>query len=328
VLDRALAADVGGPPCRPRHLLLRAWTAMLHGAMPAARQWAARAQQASPGTLEPRDELYLRALEVGLARRDSDEAGLAATWESARQALLRHPIDLFTLLPLGELLVAAQRLADGDRLDPHLAEARALLHRLGEPPVWAAALHWSGVQAAILADQPAALAPHATALVAAARTSHYAATVAAAGRCWLRLLAGEVDAAAAVAAAHGLAAVGLAWDGSRLAGQAAVRAVEARDRTDLLHCARALAAGDDAAPAPPAPAPTGTPAPGRAPISQREREVAELVVAGHTYREIGSRLYISAKTVEHHVSRMRHRLGAGTRSELLARLRAELADGG
>ena len=51
-------------------------------------------------------------------------------------------------------------------------------------------------------------------------------------------------------------------------------------------------------------------------------------MAGHTYREIGSRLYISAKTVEHHVSRMRHRLGAGTRSELLARLRAELADGG
>jgi DNA-binding CsgD family transcriptional regulator len=189
------------------------------------------------------------------------------------------------------------------------------------------------VQAAILADQPAALEPHATALVAAARTSHYAATVAAAGRCWLKLLAGEVDAGAAVAAAHGLAAVGLAWDGSRLAGQAAVRAVEARDRTDLLHCARALATGDDPAPSPtgpPSPTPAGTPTGpvrGRAPISQREREVAELVVAGHTYREIGSRLYISAKTVEHHVSRMRHRLGADTRSELLARLRAELAEG-
>ena len=55
--------------------------------------------------------------------------------------------------------------------------------------------------------------------------------------------------------------------------------------------------------------------------------LARLVIAGQTYREIGGRLYISAKTVEHHVSRMRQRLGAGTRSDLLARLRAEIAEG-
>jgi DNA-binding CsgD family transcriptional regulator len=62
-------------------------------------------------------------------------------------------------------------------------------------------------------------------------------------------------------------------------------------------------------------------------LSDREREVARLVVEGQTYREIGGRLYISAKTVEHHVSRMRQRLGASNRSDLLARLRAELAEG-
>jgi DNA-binding CsgD family transcriptional regulator len=62
-------------------------------------------------------------------------------------------------------------------------------------------------------------------------------------------------------------------------------------------------------------------------LSDREREVARLVVAGQTYREIGGRLYISAKTVEHHVSRMRQRLGASNRSDLLARLRGELAEG-
>jgi DNA-binding CsgD family transcriptional regulator len=60
-------------------------------------------------------------------------------------------------------------------------------------------------------------------------------------------------------------------------------------------------------------------------LSEREREVAKLVVSGQTYREIGGRLFISAKTVEHHVSRMRQRLGASNRSELLARLRAEVA---
>jgi DNA-binding CsgD family transcriptional regulator len=55
--------------------------------------------------------------------------------------------------------------------------------------------------------------------------------------------------------------------------------------------------------------------------------VAELLVQGLTYREIGSRLYISAKTIEHHVARIRQRLGARNRSDLLARLRAELAVG-
>uniref|UniRef100_UPI000AD86172 response regulator transcription factor n=1 Tax=Nocardia amamiensis TaxID=404578 RepID=UPI000AD86172 len=57
-------------------------------------------------------------------------------------------------------------------------------------------------------------------------------------------------------------------------------------------------------------------------LSEREREVAELVLLGLTYREIGARLYISAKTVEHHVARIRRRVGARSRSELLSMLRA------
>jgi len=45
------------------------------------------------------------------------------------------------------------------------------------------------------------------------------------------------------------------------------------------------------------------------------------VLEGLTYKQIGERLFISAKTVEHHVARMRQRLGSTTRSELLAHLR-------
>ncbi|MGH3924744.1 MAG: helix-turn-helix domain-containing protein, partial [Pseudonocardiaceae bacterium] len=55
--------------------------------------------------------------------------------------------------------------------------------------------------------------------------------------------------------------------------------------------------------------------------SEREREVASLVLAGLTYKQIGAQLFISAKTVEHHVARIRQRLGATTRAELLAQLR-------
>jgi DNA-binding CsgD family transcriptional regulator len=59
-------------------------------------------------------------------------------------------------------------------------------------------------------------------------------------------------------------------------------------------------------------------------LSDREREVATLLVTGLTYKEIGERLFISAKTVEHHVARMRQRLGAGSRGELFSQLRAAL----
>jgi DNA-binding CsgD family transcriptional regulator len=52
--------------------------------------------------------------------------------------------------------------------------------------------------------------------------------------------------------------------------------------------------------------------------------VAELVVTGLTYKQIGERLFISAKTVEHHVAKMRRRLGCATRSELLTQLRTLL----
>jgi len=49
-------------------------------------------------------------------------------------------------------------------------------------------------------------------------------------------------------------------------------------------------------------------------LTQREREVLELVGAGHTNAEIAARLYISAKTVDHHVSAVLAKLGAPTRS--------------
>ena len=56
-------------------------------------------------------------------------------------------------------------------------------------------------------------------------------------------------------------------------------------------------------------------------LSDREREVAQLVWEGMTYRQVGDRLFISANTVEHHMARMMQRLGSTSRSDLLAQLR-------
>ena len=45
------------------------------------------------------------------------------------------------------------------------------------------------------------------------------------------------------------------------------------------------------------------------------------MLAGLTYKQVAERLYISAKTVEHHMARIRQRLGCTDRRDLLARLR-------
>ncbi len=327
VLERAVAADAGGASSRARHLLLLAWAEMLRGRLNRSREYILRAQDPEH-RLEPRDDLYLQTLDVGLARRSGDAPGLAAAWIRSREALLRYPIDLFSLLPLGELMVAGARLGESDRIAPNVADAQLLLDRLGSPALWATPLHWSGAQAAILLDDPAQLRPHAAALVAAARTSPYAANLARAGRCWLQVLTGAIDAGTVESTAQDLAAVGLAWDGSRLAGQAAARTRDPRARTALLACARSLAEAHDLETGPAATTGPGSPPAPAGRLSEREKEVARLVVAGQTYREIGSQLFISAKTVEHHVSRIRQRLGASNRSDLLARLRFEIAQGG
>ncbi len=338
VLGQAVAAGLGGPAVVARHLLLQALLAMHRGSGAQAR---ALLQSASGrGRLEPRDELLAAALDVGLARRAGDLAGLLTGWRRAREAIVRHPIDLYSLQPLGELVVGATRLNEQGWVQPYLDEAEALLDRLGDPPLWAVSLHWSGLQAAIGSDAGAAAQRHAAVLDRMAPTSRYAAAVATAGREWLRSLGGEVDADAVEAAARGLHAAGLSWEGGRLASQAAIRCRDRKSMNALLGCARALQAGAEqpsTAPADPTPGrgqpvrrvkvPEQASESSAGAISGREREVAELVLSGLTYKQIGEQLFISAKTVENHVARMRQRLGSGSRGELFAHLRMLVGEG-
>jgi DNA-binding CsgD family transcriptional regulator len=270
---------------------------------------------------------------MGIARRNSDLPALQRGFGHALEAVVRHPVDLFTLLPLGELAIAAARLGELSRLVPYLREARLLLDRLGNPALWATPLHWSGLHAAILAEEPAVADEHVTALAAAAGHSRYAAIVAAAAESWVEVLRGVVDPDRVEAAARGLHGAGLHWDGARLAGQAAIRTSDRRAMTALLDCARMLQGRPAGHKTGGSPTESGTAqvadaiaAPSESRLSDREQEVAELVLAGLTYKQIGDRLFISAKTVEHHVARMRSRLNCANRSELLARLRAIAAD--
>jgi len=100
--------------------------------------------------------------------------------------------------------------------------------------------------------------------------------------------------------------------GSSLAGPTPVTPVSSRASVSRASVSRASVSqpGDGEADDEPAGA-----------LSDREREVAALVIEGLTYKQIGGQLFISAKTVEHHVARMRQRLGSTSRGELMAHLR-------
>ena len=56
---------------------------------------------------------------------------------------------------------------------------------------------------------------------------------------------------------------------------------------------------------------------GSSPLTDREREVLQLVARGHTYGEIGSGLTISAKTAENHVRNILGKLHLTRRSDLV-----------
>jgi DNA-binding CsgD family transcriptional regulator len=309
-----------------RHRLLLAWTKMQDGQLASAASDITGIDGAYR-----RDALWSAALRTALARRGGDAGALHKHWYAAMEVLVEYSVDLFSLLPLGELWVASARIGQQDRLMPALEQAFGLLESLGNPPTWSVPLRWAGVHAGILANDPAAVAPHGQALTAAAAHSPFAKALAVAGRTWLRVLAGQVDADEVGAAARGLAQFGLTADATRLAGQAALQTSDPKVSGLMLQVARdlKLSVGDSASDDGPQATEAGGPASAGAramssPLSDREREVAELLLLGMPYRDIGAQLFISAKTVEHHVARIRRRLGAESRSEMLSMLRAIL----
>ena len=54
-------------------------------------------------------------------------------------------------------------------------------------------------------------------------------------------------------------------------------------------------------------------------LTQREREVLDLICAGHTNAEIAGKLFISVKTAGHHVSAVLAKLNAPTRGAAATR---------
>ena len=58
---------------------------------------------------------------------------------------------------------------------------------------------------------------------------------------------------------------------------------------------------------------------GTAGLTERERDIAGLVAAGKSNKEVAASLFLSEKTIEHHLSRIYAKLGVRSRVELAGR---------
>lgn len=302
LVERGLAAGAGGPLHEHRLRLLGALVEVTAGRVAAARH----ALDGIGGLAQPRDRALGAAVAAAIARRGTDANGLLAAATTAVDALAAVGPDHLGVAVGGEIAVAVARMP-GRGIVPPVPLTTA------PGPLQALHLGWWRLQHALAAGDAAGVVAMADGLAAGPVPHPRLVVLVDAAAAWAGVVAGTADADDVIGVAHGLAAVGLGWDGASLAGAAALRAGDAERARALLACGRELAAADgpvddDAA--------VGD-------LSEREQAVAALVVEGLTHKEIGARLYISAKTVEHHVARIRQKLGATSRAEMLAALRRE-----
>ncbi len=308
-LDTARAALRGAASPTPRGRLLAAWLDLRTGHTAGARERVTAV--AGPPVLR-RDALLGAAVGVGLARRSGDAHALVATWHRVAPVVAGADVEPLLLDLWGELSVAAAQVSPTDR-DVVVEAMRTAVVRAGSPR-WAVAAEqwWRLVRAAGTGDAEEA-ADAAARLAGPVATHPRLRAQAAAAAAWADVLAGRVGPAAVDAAAARLAEGGLRWEAAALCRAAAARATDPTTARRLLGTGRGLR--------------TASGAPGRVPpggLSHREREVGALVVDGLTHREIGTRLYISPKTVEQHVARLRQKLAASNRATLVAALRPHL----
>lgn len=331
LLGRALETRAGGAHLEARHRVLRAWSLLQAGRLATvARELDVLATRRLP----PVDALALRSVEAGLARRAGSLTHLEAIWRQAGPMLRLHPPEVLDVATVGELVVAAAKLGHHHAVERWSGEVAQLAPAARSP--WRAWAAWVAFQAE-LARGGDARAAAAELAAAGAGMPGALGGLAQAAPTWADAARGVVDGPAVLAAVEALRGAGFPFEARQLASHAALHTAGGDLGRALLEAARRLhALLEWSAPpaAPDEPAPTAEAASAAAPapaaelgfeLTDREEEVARLLLAGHSYKEVAGLLFISTKTVERHVTNTRAKIGAATRAEFFAALRRYFA---
>lgn len=315
LLRTARAAELGGRGEQRTQLLLQAYFELATGEFTTSLEVV---RAGDPQDATHRERLLLAALDAAIARRSGDTGRLRDAWERSAALLTRRSVTWLLLDPLIEIACAGRRVDTGGRvpeLVDDLCTQMAGWPASGRGP---ADQTWLRLQVAIAGEDWPAARRLGGDLAQMTSADPRITARCAAGVVWAAIAGRQLDLDAPIAtddaldaAVTALVSVEDAWEASRLLGQTALDHPDPAAARTLLERARSLVAD-------PVESADGLVAAG---LSEREADVARLVVEGRTYKEIGAQLFISAKTVEHHVARIRQRLGAGSRAELLAAIR-------
>ncbi len=315
IAEAAAVDRAGGPRHRRGELLSGAWFSARLGRLDDA---AAVIDELGETMLSPRERWIRAAVNCAIAIRDSEPGGLEAAAAGASVALAGRTADLFDLELLGEIAATLARVG-ASTVDDVLRSQDVLVERLGRPLHLDFDLAWIRLCATLATDDAESLANAARLVMDHVDPPPHQEAVVAVARAVVGCLDGDVDADAVVVLAGRLAALGRVHEAARLCGTAAVHATDEATTRRLLKQSRDWRArrarvkevrGVDRT---------------VIRLSDQEVRVARMVDDGLTYKAIGAELFISPKTVEHHVAHIRSKLGAGSRAELLAAIRSYLA---
>ncbi|MCB0991859.1 MAG: hypothetical protein KDB16_12830 [Acidimicrobiales bacterium] len=309
VCDRALAAPSRTDAVRRSRVLRSELISVLSGSIETSVD-----PHADWDSLGPSDRLVAAAAASGAARRANDLGRLHQLRPYLHEVLLQPP-DLLGLVAYGEAMVCASRLGDADVVDSaRVARDRSLALCVQRPVRILTA--WIDLQVAVAADRRHEAESLSSRIAEFADVGGRLGDLVSAMQAWCRSLARDVDAEAVTVAGQKLRALGFRWEATRIVGAAAMHIDDQVAAKSLLAAAREMRADLKVSEVGHAPL--------SAKLSERELEVAQLISDGQTYKQVGAKLFISPKTVEHHVARIRQRLGVDSRAEMLELIRAEL----
>ena len=315
---QAISNQAGGPGELLGHQAVRAYGQVMGGQYTEAMDLLRSNPPTDNAGDAPnhRDRLLLAGLDAAIARRSGDTARLRSAWARAQAALLRPSASWYLIDIYADLLTAGARLGDERRVEPVLNQLIDQSNRLPNQGPGRAAGSWLGLQIGIARKDNEAVESAARALQTSAAKDQRSMARMEGASVWAQLVKAEVVEDQVVGAAKLLTQAGDPWEASRLLGQAALDCEDPKGARRMLELARVSvvdASGESA--------PDGLGALG---LSERESEVAKLIAEGRTHKEVGAQLFISPKTVEHHVARVRQKVGATSRADLLSIIREHL----
>ncbi|MCP3937729.1 MAG: hypothetical protein GY708_20450 [Actinomycetia bacterium] len=309
ICDRALAAPSRTDAIRRSRVLRSELVSVLGGAVKTSID-----PLADWSDLGPVDRLVSVAVAAGAARRSNDISRLHQLRPLLHEVLLQPP-DLLGLAAYGEVMAGVARVGDLDVADAACVARDRAMEFCVQQPVQVL-LAWIDLQVTIAADRRERLPALVDRLESIGPLEGRPGELVAAMKVWCSSLHGSVDAQAVTTAGGALRNLGYRWEATRIVGTAAMHIDDQAAAKNLLAAAREMRAdlrASDAAHAPLS-----------AKLSEREMEVAALISDGNTHKQVGAKLFISPKTVEHHVARIRQRLGVSSRAEMLELIRVEL----